>query len=243
MPRRIYPNPPIVEAVIEFRFDGAPGDSERLIDALRSDYPGELRRKKLLRVRARLTGEDLTGHTEATEHLDLLPSADGRRLVGLGMGVLSVHVLSRYPGWECFVSAADQALSTYRAVAAPGALRAIGIRYIDQIALPLDPDLAIGDYFPGLPTPPPSMPRRLAAMYMRTETTDPAEGILSLLTLGSAPPKEDGRPVVLYDLNLIQTFPSPLPLDSWRRPLEALHDRQREIFEESITDRTRALFA
>ncbi|HEX9507226.1 MAG TPA: TIGR04255 family protein [Myxococcales bacterium] len=246
MKRRIYAKPPIVEAVIEMRFDGGrPWDqllAARLQEAFKGTYPGEPRRTTRFEVQAKFEAESVSTATRAGFHKLLLPSKDGTQLVGVGDSILSMHVLAPYPGWEKFIAATEDVLSTYREIAAPEQVLVIGIRYIDQIALPQDPNLAVSDYFPSVPARPRSMPAQLTAFHLVTEANDSTKGVVTLLTLASAPPTKEGRPVVLYDLNLIQTFPNPLPLDSWKPPLEKLHERQRDIFEESITDQTRELF-
>ncbi|MFI5300247.1 MAG: hypothetical protein ACHREM_19335, partial [Polyangiales bacterium] len=50
------------------------------------------------------------------------------------------------------------------------------------------------------------------------------------------------RSLPLYDLSVTKMFPDPVALGTVGGHVEALHKRQREIFEDSITDDTRRLF-
>jgi uncharacterized protein (TIGR04255 family) len=134
----------------------------------------------------------------------------------------------------------ERAFATYRGVTNPTTVTKVGVRYIDQIVLPSEGRLA--DYFRAIPPHLPSQPDVVTAFQITTESVDAATNTTSLLTLASGPAMGEGRRVVIYDLNLSRAFLEPAALDSWVHGVEALHTRQRQIFEESITPKTRELF-
>jgi hypothetical protein len=77
-----------------------------------------------------------------------------------------------------------------------------------------------------MPAKPAAMPHQLTGFHFVTQTVDPRDGTLALLTLASAPPDERGQPVVLYDLN-VQRAGDPLcgfDEAGWKPVVEALHD-------------------
>ena len=62
------------------------------------------------------------------------------------------------------------------------------------------------------------------------------------MTLLSGPTTNDGKRVIVYDLDLTHRFEKPTPPEAWPETVELLHERQKAIFEESIRDETRELF-
>lgn len=245
--RTIYPRPPIVEAVIELKFRGGAswvdGLGQRVRSRLGDRYPGQPRTSRQLEVQAEVTKSGVATSARTTAQAQLYPSADGRRLIGVGDGILTIHVLDPYPGWEEFRSRAQAAFEAYVSEVDPKAIETVGVRYIDRIALQWDSagTVNFGDFFVWMPGRPETMPSVLEGFHVLVHSRDRDDGTVALLRMGSAP-QQDGRPVVLYDLNLVREFPGGSPVSEWLAAAEKLHTRQRDIFEESITDRTRELF-
>ena len=246
MPRRIYPNPPIVEAVIEFRFLSGMTREESidiLATALGEKYTGERKKQETLELSARIAAEGLETTTRQRLRSLFLQSSDGLRLLGCGNGFLSVHVLAPYPGWENFL---DQARETISVLArqARSALAAVTVRYIDRILLPAGKPVSFSDYFTITPPRPVAMSHQLSGFHVVTETHDPENGTIALLRFASAAPDPQGHPVVIYDLT-VQRLGDPvcgLDENEWVPIVERLHEQQRELFEASITDQMRERF-
>jgi len=103
MTRRSYPNPPIVEAVIDLRFV-ADVSGEALLaalgTALADRYPAERRRQDRLELSAALLPDAVSTTARRSPHVTFLRSNDGARLIGCGSRMMSVHALAPYPGWE-----------------------------------------------------------------------------------------------------------------------------------------------
>lgn len=242
--RRIYRRPPIVEAVIELRFEGGvewtPDVQASVLDQLQGGYPGTARAAQQIELQASMGNEGLATSGRATVRAMLFPSADGTRLVGLGKGMISVHMLAPYQGWEEFVAQAEAGVGAYLAAVKPSGLRSAAVRYIDRVKLP--PNVGpLSDYFLGLPPTMDTMPGQLLAFHVVVQSADP-DGTVALQTLSSAPPEPDGGSVVLYDLNLVRPLSPAATISAWRPEIERLHERQRVMFEESITPKTRELF-
>ena len=247
MTRRIYPRPPIVEAVIDFRF--TPGGSgaamlDALAGALGEKYPGDQKKQQKVELKAELREDSVAAAARRAHHLTFLQSGDGLRLVGCGEGMLSFHVLAPYPGWESFIDQAAEAMAAVGPCLDGQAVQQAAVRYIDRISVPVDDGASFNDILTAMPTRPASMPGLLTGFHFVTQTVEPDDGTLAVLTLTSAPRDDLGRPVVVYDLT-VQRAGSPLcslAESEWRPLVEALHHRQREIFEDSITDRLRETF-
>lgn len=244
MTRRIYPKPPIVEAVIDLRFNGII-EGEELLEALRrrlaDRYNGVPKRQDLLEVDSTFSPDSVSTTARRSPHLTFLRSEDGLRLVGCGTQRMSVHVLAPYPGWESFIEQVEEAIEALPSEVRAGALSSLAVRYIDRITLPKTLS-SFSDYVTIMPPRPEPMPSTLSAFHVVTQTKDNADDTTAVLTLASGPPTADGEPVLIYDL-VLQREGEPLcGLDRWRPIVEALHERQRDIFEKSITQKMRGLF-
>ncbi len=243
VPPLSYPRPPIVEAVVEVGFSGgAPWEETetKLNATYRSEFSGKRQEVTSVQVQSRWTGSTFETSSRKDFLKWLLPDTSGRHLVGFGPAVLSRHVLAPYPGWAQFRPAVDKVFAQFCSVVQPQGVTNVGVRYIDQIVLP--PEGRIGDFFQAIPPRLPSQPDVMTAFQITTESYDPESNTTSLLTLASGPPMAEGQRVVFYDLNLTCRFAEPVKLDSWSESVETLHARQRAIFEESITEKTRELF-
>ena len=100
---RVYPRPPIVEAVIEFRFAEAQPLNE-MLDAmgarLQATYSGKPHDQFRTETKFSISPDGPKAEATTVKVRTFLKSADGSRLVGCGDTTLSVHVLAPYPGWR-----------------------------------------------------------------------------------------------------------------------------------------------
>lgn len=242
--QRAYPRPPIVEAIIELRYGGEVA-AEVVVDALRAalgdTYAGEPRKQERLQFEAQLSGDAPSLETKKLPALTFLRTSDGFRQIGIEDGGISVHVLAPYPGWERFIEQAIAAVRALPEAVKSGPISALGVRYIDRIALP---DSNAQRFLKVIPYRPNAMPEDLAAFHVVTQTRDPEDGTLAILTIASVPPEVDGKPSLIYDLNLRRAGDHVCSFegDAWIPIIETLHKRQRAIFEDSITDELRELF-
>lgn len=243
--RRVYPRPPIVEAVINFGFaEEVDGQdlSAALEAALGSQYPGAPQQQEVVEVSTKIRPDSLDTSARRLPRTKFLRSADGLRLLGCGAKALSVHVLAPYPGWERFLEQAQEALCALPSIVRDKGLASVGVRYIDRIILPAG--VRFSDFLTVMPPCPEGMPNHLSGFHTATQTLDPSDGTIATLTLASAGTSEASLPTVVWDL-VLQRNRNPrweLGDTAWLAVLEDLHIRSRSIFEASITDSTRELF-
>ncbi len=244
-----FNNPPIVEAVAALRFAGAADwtDEQRaaIRTTLREAYSGEERQEFQFEVETRFEGPEATTTTKTPVPKRLLfPTEDGTGLVGLGAGVVSVHVLRPYPGWTAFQARVNHVADVVFSATGASGLTEVAVRYVDRIALPVGEPLALDEYFTAIPRRPNGMPGSLTTFQSIIESHDKETNTVAVLTTAAAPPGPGEGFVMLYDLNLIRLFPEDAPLAAEDRDavLNALHDQQYGIFLDSITDRTKELF-
>lgn len=244
--RRVYPRPPIVEAVINFGFaDEVDGQdlSAALEAVLGSQYLGTPQQQELVEVSAKIRPDSLDTSARRFPRTKFLRSTDGLRLLGCSAKALSVHVLAPYPGWERFLEQAREALYALPSIIRDKGLSSVGVRYIDRIVLP-STNVNFAEFLTVMPPCPEGMPNQLSAFHLATQTLDPADGTEATLTIASAGLSETNQPALVYDLT-VRRNASPrweLTDTAWLTALEELHVRLRGIFEASITDSTRKLF-
>jgi len=221
-----YSKPPIVEVALEVRFDGPwrEEDKERLQDRFGVTYTGKPQRVPHF------------GNNPVALDTTLLPSDDGSRFVGIAARLLTIHALEPYPGWKEFKEQASDAINVYVRTLTPIGICGLGIRYLDRIVLPAKTVL-LRQYFTCIPR----RPRDLQALHgahviLKSEES----GLKSFLTV--ACDKDDEGPCVLYDISLERDFTPSVPINNWQAISDDLHTRQRDIFEDSITEKTRGLF-
>ncbi|WP_445634545.1 TIGR04255 family protein [Nostoc sp. DSM 114161] len=252
MTRRQYLNPPIQEAVCEFRF--APSRAwnftipSLFYEKIKDFYTGEPQQQAFIATEFQVSPQFLNpeftvrpGWTKL-----LFPSADANKLVAVGQDLASVHALRPYEGWEGFKQRIDRAFDVYVDVAKPVGVTRIALRYINQIAIPTNVEIELSDYFTIYPQlPADGVPSRISAFLTRTELIYEDIPIRLVLNLSDAisPPEKAGQVAIVLDLEISQEWvEKPLPLEEALSTLYELRQREGQAFESLITDRTRELF-
>ncbi len=140
-------NPPLVEAVCEFRFD--PSDEwdwtvpGRLYDRIDKEFP---RREQIQGFGFSLqVGEGLQHTVPMVQGgLDkvLMSREDGSALVQVGQSQLVINHRLPYPGWKDFYALIERLLRTYLDLV-PSSFQRVGLRYINQIPAPPSGELGL----------------------------------------------------------------------------------------------------
>jgi len=223
------------------RFEGGkPWDEikQRLIVELAREYSGPAKDAWQIQVETRLKDLDVDTQADAQFLHRQLYTQDGRRLVGIGPGVLTVHALAPYPGWAAMKPRIQEAVETVLAMLGDARVVEAAVRYVDRITLP--EGAALEDYFTIAPRWPAAMQPQ-SEFSIQLSSRDETERLST--TVNFALKRTHLRPVVLYDVNLVAEHThAPLNRSAWWPRLEDLHMRQRAYFEDSITPATRRLF-
>lgn len=251
--RRQYRNPPIKEAVCEFRFgpkqDWDPLLPGKLQQALGNAYTGQALEQRAVSIGLQ-THEDRPADLKYGEGVVNIQLAtdNGKRRVGVGRNVLSVHMLHPYQlpdehgrtGWDAFVPRIEKALSAYWGLVQPDGVKRIGIRYINEILIP-EEDVEIGDYIRDALPHGHEIPVNLEGFICRVEyayVADNARLAVSQATL-NAP---EGHTQILLDLDVIWEFDELISQGDALAKAKDLRIREREAFEAFITNKSRDLF-
>ncbi len=242
--RRIYENPPIVEAICEFQFEPSqtwdwtiPG----LIYAeVKTEFPKK-RQQNVVHLELSSEKKEITQSVKGGIARMQFLRDDERALIQVGPDLLAVNHLKPYPKWEVFKGMIVHALEIYRQVANPKTIRRVGLRYINRIELP-EHRVEIEDYLLAVPKVPKEVPQIFATWVQRVEIPfEDANGIL-VLQSGSIREEKQERISFLLDLDFITFQAETLALDSVIDWVERAHDKVEHTFETCITPKARNLF-
>ena len=250
--RRRYKNPPIEEALCELRFK--PGRAwdltipGRLQAELGGEYMGKPQEQRVVQVGLQVQG-DKPSNLQLGEGLAKvqLVTGDGKRMVGVGPDVLSIHMLRPYQdprelersGWEEFLPRIEAALGAYWRVAEPEGVLRVGVRYVNKIVIP-HKTIEMEEYFTcGFPEVS-GLPDLVTNFVSRVEYSY-EDAVRLVLSQGSI----DGSPdhlSFLLDLDVVWEDLVAVGRDRALEIANDLRDRERAAFEAVITDKARELF-
>lgn len=244
MRRRQYKNPPVIEALIEFRFEPSeqwdltmPG---RLHAALREEYPGKP--EQTGGVESPIGADP---NVQARLMLDVrLVNADRTRFVSIKRDTMSVHMLAPYQrdegakGWAEFQPRAETALRAWWDTLAPLAVTQVGLRYINRILAPEGTTPAEILRYAPTQVEVPEHTSTQRAFVNRVEQHFADDGFF-LLTQATGDPQE-GASVFMLDVDVIQQ--GKFKVEEAVHLLPGMRERHRAVFEAAITDRAREIF-
>ena len=250
--RRRYKNPPIEEALCEFRFKPGrdwdltiPG---KLQTEFGDEYTGKPQEQRVVELGLEAPGGKPFNlqYGEGLARVQLV-TKDGKRMVGVGPDVLSVHMLRPYQdprhpessGWDEFQPRIKIALGAYWNVAKPKGVHRIGIRYINKIVVP-QKTVKVESYLRCALPNVSGLPDRLNNFMCRVEYAY-SDGVRVVLSQGSINVSKD-RVGFLIDLDVIWESTEPVSQNEALEKVRDLRSREREAFETVITDKARELF-
>lgn len=241
--RKKYANPPIAEAVCEFRL---PQDSKwdlttpgLFYERTRATYPKK--NSRLLReVAFKDSREGIQQQIRQSEQIRYLTN-DEKAFIQIGTCVLSIHCLKPYPTWEDFKPRIEDAYITLNNIVPVQTLQRIGLRYINRIEIPKQ-SVSLESYFGFRPYRNEKLPNKLGEFIVGcsfpfSNGRDSCKVQLTNLVAD----KPDTSAFLLdldYFLNIPIKVSECIPID-W---IENAHQKIEEIFEGCITDQLREIF-
>lgn len=236
-----YPNPPITEAIIDIQVDSQP---QITIDDLQN-----VRDERYRTVRRRFVYEgELRGGAEVSasatqKHIGFICfTEDEKQAFQARLDGFTFSRLSPYADWSSLRDEAKRLWNIYKTALGVKGVNRIAVRYINRLNLPL-PLEDFKEYLLTTPEIGPATSQGLSGFLMRLEA--PQLDIDAMLILHEAliPPPSDEMVSILLDIDLFQEASIALENDEqlWLI-LETLRHRKNQVFEASITDKTRRLF-
>jgi uncharacterized protein (TIGR04255 family) len=242
-PRRVYRNPPIVEAVCTFAFASEshwnvtiPG---RFYERVRESYPEEPEERSVMQA-------DVNTSPDAPLEQVSLGSAGSRvafrnksQVLTISPRNLGIHALAPYEGWDSFRQRCLEALRSHADVIGEAEISGIGLRYVNRIILP-GSTVNLSEYFTivqGLPAE--GFPGRITSFFDRMEVSYPDAPVKIAFTWASDDQVAD-RAAFIMDFDLQRRG----KIDHADVPsfLDDLRERERAAFESLIQDKLREVF-
>lgn len=218
-----YQNPPLLEAVCEFKFQPNPNWNPAVPDLFYEKVQTQFQQRE------EINGSN--GDEPAPSAKTKFRRADGSALLQVSPKLLAINQLRPYPTWPQFKKTLLEAYAIYRELAQPSGLTRLGLRYINQIEIP-GTIIEIGRFLRGCPA-------GYHKLFLSTEFPFAAEGENLAMILAHAP-HDEGEFLRFYlDLDY-GAFP--ITAEEIDAALERAHERIEQIFEASLTDETRHLF-
>ena len=240
---RRYVNPPVVEAVCEFRFSQdtdwdltIPG---LLYEKVKGDFPTK-RQKLLHEVEIAAGSAEVGPVTRSSERIWFLTS-DERAFIQLAPRLLAVNSLRPYPSWQGFRPMVEKALEALAETADLPAVQRIGLRYINRIEIP-SAEVQLEDYFSFTPFLAEHLPQEMASFIVGCVLPLHDGRDACRVQLTNAVAEEPDHCAFLLDLDYFLAKPGEIDSHGWMDWVESAHGGVEGIFEGCISQKLRDIF-
>ena len=238
-----YGNPPIIEAVCEFKLtqDSSwdltiPGI---MYENLADEFP-KRERHLLQEVETKKVEEGVQQQLRTTERVRFL-SEDTKAFFQIGPYVLAVHCLKPYPTWAVFRAMIEKGFSVLGAVGDIGGLQRIGLRYINRVEIP-GQRVELDDYFEFRPFLGERLPQDMNTFLVGCVLPFSEQRDLCKVQLADAVLENQETSAFMLDLDYFLAKPNSVSVDNALLWVDQAHERVEEVFEACITPALRALF-
>ncbi|MFL5560824.1 MAG: TIGR04255 family protein [Gemmatimonadaceae bacterium] len=244
--RRIYKRPPVVEALVDIHVTSTLQQSSAsslrtLLDSAETRY------QEAQELRTGNFAFDAATWATSSTPMELegyrFASVDGTEVVQVRHRSLTVSSLAPYRGWEALLKATEAHWNRFRAVAHAITVTRIAVRYINRLSLPYQ-GVPLAEYLHVVPAIGDSLPNRIGQFLLRLEIVNPGDpGTRLIITEGRELNPDPARIFIVLDLDVSRPVEiEPGDSATLFRSIEDLHTLGNDAFENSITDKARALF-
>lgn len=243
--RRLYRNPPVVEALARLHWDSAaewklttPG---LLYERLREVYPEEPQPRNVMQADFTQRAGDSNFEVRSGPPQMVFSAEEASRLLIVGPNDLSAHGLPPYEGWE---SLEDRLFSGYdlihEVLRLHDSFTELGLRYINRIEIAA-PSIRLDEYLTVTMALPPGFPDQMISFLDRVEVTYPDAPIRLGFTWASTDAPADSTAFML-DLDLVAQPEEALSAEDAKSFLRDMKERETIAFEGLLQDTLREQF-
>ena len=249
-----YLNPPIREAVCEFRYqeDGrwdsaAPG---LIYSAMSNEFPRRLAGERSAVSPApvaespNLSSPGLPQLEMRIVHqspLRFWREGDELGYIAVSPYRLSVHHFRPYPSWECLSGIVAKGVQAYQDVLNPKKVQRIGLRYINDIFFS-QATVELEEFFDFYPFVGQNIPQDLTRFHCLVQFDFEGARDSLILQIGNGPNSESENAQITLDLDYFLARPDAFELTQSNEWLETAHANLVSVFEGCLKDSTRKLF-
>ena len=244
-----YANPPLVEALCEFRFaTGQPWDwtiPGLVFNKIKEKYPVKKEVKRVGFEFKAIKVDFESRVVQGTERMQFL-NKEENRLVQVGKNLLTINQLIPYNSWTEFKSRINSAVQTYAEIVNPMGIINLGLRYINRIQLP--ETFVMENFFNYYPKFPDEDQHVIGPLHLMSTLPFPnipeMEGTMNLIFAIEPPSKDNTYQTCVLDLDMIYKWKksTPLIINKVDLQIEKAHRIVQEMFESCITNKLRQKF-
>ena len=240
-----YKNPPITEAVCEFRFEWETAFDPKIIDLIYEEIKEKFPKKKKGQFyQAEFKIDDKEKKQEISSKIirefDQFFSEDEKTLIQIDKERLSIHKLKPYQSWSGFSPLIKLVFNSYTKNIKAKFIQRIGLRYINNFEIPLG-SFDIEQYFNLRPVMLGGLPQELSSFMVGTIFTfedDRDSAKVQLVNKSSS----GERIFFILDIDYFLTQPNSISKEKVDEWLEAAHQNIESIFEKALTEKVKILF-
>lgn len=244
--QRLYKKAPIKEAVIDFRVSLPKEitlDKLSHIGPIVSDYFPKI--EPFYRGIGALhyqPGESFKVDTSEQQVGFWFRSEDNLQTFQATLEGFAFNRLAPYESWEVFRGDAKRLWEIYKEVCRPTRITRVAIRYINQINIPVSQLMELKDYIRTVPEVSPDLSQNaLQTFFMQLQIPQRDLDCLLIINEAIAQPVNPDFVTIVFDLDLFRQDVWDSNSEEIWQFLDKLRDRKNEVFEASITDKTREL--
>lgn len=242
MPRK-YLNPPVIEAVCEFRLTPdskwdltVPG---LIYEKVSKEFPNK--EQRLIQEVEITHGPQGIQQQLRTSERVLFLTNERKIFIQVGPHFLAINSLKPYPTWDGFKPWIEKAFNALVETVNVERLHRIGLRYINRIEIPSQ-SVKLEDYFEFYPFLGNKLPQVMANFLIQSLIPFFDERDSCKVHLTNAVSDKPGNISFLLDLDFFLAKPQVVSASQALEWVESAHHRVEELFEGCITERLREIF-
>ncbi len=244
MTEQKYPAPPIIDSVIELRFQSPmpPHEFERVAKKLASEYPHHEIGEEA-EVEVRVTSGEITPILSTPRRVHTLSTDDQTNRVRFDPHKIFWSCLPPYEGWERLEGRLFRDLACFPKRLGFPAISRIGVRFRNRLDVPLN-ETGVASY-----------EDYIAVNIELPEIFDPHDGYVwkvvknfrdrplsATVSSGVIAPEIPKTVAILLDIDVYMQKELPSSLEELKGALAMMRDLKNEIFEICVTDKAREGF-
>ncbi len=236
-------NPPITEALIDFRvklpetIDALKIDS--IYESIKEQYPEKQeQRKSEIRFDAqadeqvKVSGNRIYGYRYI--------ASDERQILQARLDGFTFSRLTPYSTWAKLHNEAHRLWSIYEEATSPELITRVALRYINNLNIPM-PIKDFGEYLSAPPKVPEGLPQGIAGFLTRIVIHESSIGATAIITHALESAVTYKAPIIL-DIDVFKLHPEGIDKEDAWEIIQQLRDFKNKIFFDSITETLKEVY-
>lgn len=242
-----YNHPPITEAILDIKTTLPPeiflSHLQEFQEFVKSDYPVKKERRSF-EGGVQFKSGSAPEFKASPEKVDgfLFHADDGKSIVQVRLDGFTFNKLRPYSNWEKFNTEAKRLWTQYVKIAKPSSVSRIALRYINRIELPM-PFSDFKEYILTAPEVATGIPQGLAGFFVRLAIPNEDIGATAIVIETIEAIKTDTNKLpLIFDLDVFKSVSMAPDTDKIWVILNQLREYKNQIFDKSLTEKTKELF-